>query len=186
MRVVLASGSPRRHALLERLGVPFDIVAPDVDETVRPGELPAAYVARVAADKARAVDGDGALVLAADTAVVVDGVILGKPASPEDAVRMLAGLQGRSHLVMTGLAVAMAGEIDVLVETTEVSMAPMSEVEIAAYVATGEPLDKAGAYAMQELGGVFVDGIAGDPWNVVGLPMRAVYRILRDAGALPL
>jgi septum formation protein len=171
--------------LLDRLGVPFDVVVPDVDEAVRPGELPAAYVGRVASDKARSVDGAGALVLAADTAVVVGGDILGKPESAAEAVSMLARLQARSHAVMTGLAVALdGGEPSVHVETTTVTMAPMSTMEIAAYVAGGEPFDKAGAYAIQELGGAFVERIEGDPWNVVGLPLRAVYRMLRDAGAL--
>ena len=182
-RLILASGSPRRHELLARLGLDFDIVVPDVDESVLPGELPAAYVARIAHAKAAAVATPGTAVLAADTAVVLDSHILGKPDSAGDAILMLARLQGREHVVMTGVTLAGATTV-VHVESTVVAMAAMSDLEIAQYVASGEPMDKAGAYAIQDVGGVFIERIDGDPWNVMGLPLPVTYRMLASAGLL--
>ncbi len=184
-RLVLASGSPRRRELLDRLGVAFEVVVPDVDESRHPGEPPDGYVRRVAAEKALAINEPDAVVIAADTAVVLGDEVLGKPAGPEDAVRMLASLAGRSHLVMTGVAVVHPdGEVMTHVDITTVTMAALSDVEIARYVASGEALDKAGAYAFQGVAGVFIERIDGDPWNVMGLPLPTTYRLLTDFGVL--
>jgi septum formation protein len=185
--LVLASASPRRRELLDRLGLRFTVRAADVDETPRPGEVPADYVLRLAREKAGAVARPGELVLAADTTVVVDGEILGKPEDGADAVRMLRLLAGREHEVLTGVAVVEAGEegarrMASTVERSAVRMAPLSEEEIAWYVATGEPRDKAGAYAIQGLGALFVEAMAGNPSNVVGLPVPVVYRLLGELG----
>ncbi|HKH48178.1 MAG TPA: Maf family protein [Thermoanaerobaculia bacterium] len=181
---VLASGSPRRRELLARLGVRFTVRAADIDETPRPGEAPDVYVLRLAEEKARAAARPGELVLAADTTVVVDGEILGKPVDDADAARMLRLLAGREHEVLTGVAVVeMEPERLVsAVERTLVRMAPLSPEEIAWYVATGEPRDKAGAYAIQELGSLFVAGVVGNQSNVVGLPVPVVYRLLLEVG----
>src|SRR5215207_2751632 len=184
--LVLASGSPRRRELLARLGVRFTIRAADIDETPRPGEAPDVYVLRLAEEKARAAARSGELVLAADTTVVVDGEILGKPVDDADAARMLRLLAGREHEVLTGVAVVdMADRAEPermvsAVERTAVRMAPLSPEEIEWYVATGEPRDKAGAYAIQELGSLFVTGVAGNQSNVVGLPVPVVYRLLLE------
>jgi len=181
--LVLASASPRRNDLLGRLGLAFDVVAPDVDETPGLGEDPVVYVERVARAKATAVAGAGAVVLAADTTVVLDGIILGKPADGTDAARMLSALAGRTHDVLTGVAVRRAdGHVESTVVRTAVTMTAMSEAEIAWYVGTGEPLDKAGAYALQGSGAVFVERIEGSASNVVGLPLATVAELLRRAG----
>lgn len=182
--LVLASASPRRRELLARLGVRFTVRAADIDETPRLGEAPGVYVLRLAQEKARAAAQPGELVLAADTTVVVDGEILGKPEDDADAVRMLRLLSGREHEVLTGVAVV---ELETermvsAVERTAVRMAPLSPEEIEWYVATGEPRDKAGAYAIQELGSLFVTGVAGNQSNVVGLPVPVVYRLLLEVG----
>jgi len=174
--VVLASGSPRRRDLLEQLGVTFVVVVPDVDETPQPGERPLALVQRLAAAKAAAVDGDP--VLAADTIVEVDGEILGKPVDAADARRMLRRLSGRSHRVHTGVAVRSAGRTQVEVTTTIVTFAPLTPPLVEWYLGTGEPFDKAGAYAVQGHGGVFVETIRGSVSNVVGLPLTTVARLL--------
>lgn len=177
--MVLASGSPRRRELLAGLGLRFDIRAADVDETPHPGEPPRDYVLRLAREKADAVARSGApgeLVLAADTAVVVDGEILGKPLDGEDARRMLRLLAGREHEVLTGVALQeVAGPGAAVVETSKVRMAPLDDREIDWYVATGEPRDKAGAYAIQGLGALFVEAVDGNYSNVVGLPVSTVY-----------
>ena len=183
--LVLASASPRRSELLARVDLTFDVVAPDVDEAVLPGEDPDHYVARVAGAKADRVAGDrpGTVVLAADTAVVLDGVPLGKPADPHEAVRMLRGLAGRSHRVVTSVCVVdPRGGRHRCTETALVTMAALSDAEIAAYVDTGEPMGKAGAYAVQGRGAALVTRVEGDPTTVVGLPLRATLGLLRDAG----
>jgi septum formation protein len=183
--LVLASGSPRRREILARLGLRFTVRAADIDETPRPGEAPDAYVLRLAEEKARAVAQPGELVLAADTTVVADGEILGKPEDDPDAARMLRLLSGREHDVLTGVAVVAKDEPERLVsgvERTIVRMAPLTPEEIAWYVATGEPRDKAGAYAIQELASLFVAGVVGNPSNVVGLPVPLAYRLLLTAG----
>jgi septum formation protein len=186
MRLVLASGSPRRKELLERLDQEFGVETPHNDETRLPEEEPAAYVERVARAKARAVAGDGLLIVAGDTAVVHEGRVMGKPGHPEEARSMLRRLQGDKHEVFTGLAVAwMDGgpRLESLVDMSQVSMMPMTEEEIAWYVGTGEPLDKAGGYALQGLGGMFVSEVIGSPSTVVGLPIHLLGRLIAKSGA---
>ena len=186
MRLVLASGSPRRRELLERLGLDFDVVAPDVDETRYPDEAPAAYVDRVARSKSVAVAGDGRIVLAADTIVVHEGRVMGKPGHPEEARTMLRRIEGDVHEVFTGLAIAAwdgGALIKSIVDVAEVTMLPMTEEEVAWYVGTGEPLDKAGGYALQGLGGLFVGKLVGSPFTVIGLPIHLVARLLSASGA---
>ncbi|HUF15766.1 MAG TPA: Maf family protein [Acidimicrobiia bacterium] len=183
MRLVLASGSPQRAELLDRLGLEFDTVPADIDETRHPGEPPGVYVDRVAREKVSARGHRDDLVIAADTAVVHDGHILGKPAHPEEARAMLRRLQGASHEVFTGLSVALGGDVRSLVDVTEVSMVPMTTEEIADYVDTGEPMDKAGAYALQGRGGIYVESVTGSPFTVIGLPIHLLPRLVRQVGA---
>lgn len=186
--LVLASGSPRRRDLLAALGLAFTVRAADIDETQLPGEAPEAYVLRLAREKARTAaergSGAGELVLAADTSVILDGDVLGKPRDAEEARAMLARLAGRGHTVLSGIALvdATTGREEADVVGTEVMMAAMSLDEIAWYVATGEPMDKAGAYAAQGLGSLFVERVAGNYWNVVGLPVPAVHRLFAHLG----
>lgn len=185
MRLVLASGSPRRRELLERLGLDFDVVAPDVDETRYPDEAPAAYVDRVARSKSAAVAGDDLIVLAADTIVVHEGRIMGKPGHPEEARTMLRRIEGDVHEVFTGLAIGAwegGAQIKSVVDVAQVTMLPMTGEEIAWYVGTGEPLDKAGGYALQGLGGLFVGKVVGSPFTVIGLPIHLIARLLAASG----
>jgi septum formation protein len=169
--------------LLGVLGIRFTVRAVDLDETPRPGEEPRAYVLRLAQEKAAARAGPGELVLAADTVVVVDGEILGKPKDTDDARRMLRLLSGREHLVLTGIALEEPGKGKAAdVAETRVRMAPLTGDEIAWYVGTGEPMDKAGAYAIQELGSLFVEAVDGNHSNVVGLPVPATYRLFARLG----
>jgi septum formation protein len=181
---VLASASPRRRELLAGLGLAFTVRAADVDESALAGEAPAAYVRRLAAVKARARAEAGELVLGADTTVVVDGEMLGKPRDAADARRMLASIAGREHTVLSGVALyeAASGREESLVETTGVRMSGLSRREIAWYAATGEPLDKAGAYAVQGLGALFVEAVHGSYTNVVGLPLPATRRLFGALG----
>jgi len=182
--LVLASGSPRRRELLEGLGLRFTVRAADVDETPHPGEAPDAYVLRLAREKARAAGRPGELVLAADTTVVIEGEILGKPEDDADAGRMLRLLAGREHEVLTGVAVLDAlegtGRTASDIARSAVRMAPLTPEEVAWYVATGEPRDKAGAYAIQGLGALFVEAVSGNYSNVVGLPIPVVYRLFGE------
>lgn len=183
MRLLLASQSPRRAELLRAAGFEFDIQAANADETVLAGETPIAYVTRVADAKARAVlpSAAGRIVVAADTTVVAGEAILGKPADAEDAARMLRALSGRAHRVLTAVTMAGAGREPVTrVETTRVELVRLTEEEIAWYVASGEPKDKAGAYAVQGLASRFVTRIDGSYSNVVGLPVALVYRMLQS------
>ena len=184
MRLTLASGSPRRRELLGLLGVPFDVVAPDVDESVRATEDPATYVERVARSKALAVTGRD-VVLAADTTVVIDDTILGKPADASDAVAVLRRLSGRTHEVFTAVAVACNGRVNAAVERTLVTMGELPEADIAWYVGTGEPLDRAGSYAIQGAGAAFVTRVEGSVSNVIGLPLTLVIELLRSVGLDP-
>jgi len=179
--LVLASASPRRRALLEQLGVPLQIDPPHLDEQVRPGEPPGTYVLRLAREKAGAVGArhPGATVLAADTSVVLDGTVLGKPGNADEALAMLRALAGRSHQVLTAVAVAGAGERLV---TATVTFAAATEAALRWYVSTGEPMDKAGAYAVQGIGGFLVERIEGSHSAVVGLPLVETLALLRDAG----
>ena len=182
--IVLASGSPRRKEILASLGLLFEVRATDVDETLLPGESAFDAAERLARFKAGAAAAGApeALVVAADTLVVLDGVALGKPRDRGDARGMLAALAGRAHDVVTGLACAEGGRIVSGRDTTRVVLAPMSPAEIEAYAATGEPDDKAGAYALQGIGGFFVERVMGSPSNVVGLPVRLLYRLARELG----
>jgi septum formation protein len=182
-RLVLASASPRRARILRDLGVPFRVVVSHEDETLRPGEDGPAAVERLARAKALAVARDEVLpVLAADTEVLCDGHVLGKPGAVEEAVAMLRRLAGRSHEVVTGVCLVAGGVARSGVERTTVVFAPMSEAELAWYSATGEPLDKAGGYHVDGRGALFVATIEGSPSNVAGLPVRLVLRLAREAG----
>ncbi|MCO6503035.1 MAG: septum formation protein Maf [Acidimicrobiales bacterium] len=182
MRLVLASGSPRRAAILEGLGLSFEAAAASVDETRRPDEPPLQYVERLAREKASTAAAPDVIVIGCDTVVVHGGKILGKPGHPEEARSMLRRLQGDTHEVATGLAVAGFKDgglaVESAVDVTEVTFLPMTDEEIADYVATGEPMDKAGAYALQEYGGVFVESIRGSAHTVVGMPVHLLPRLL--------
>jgi septum formation protein len=187
-RLILASGSPRRRELLAAMGWSFLVRPVELDESPFPGEDAAAYVGRLALAKARAAaelaasEAPGALVLGADTVVALECELFGKPKDPVDARRMLRRLSGRRHQVLTGVAL-LDGEREWLeVARTTVEIAPLSEQEIELYVATGEPLDKAGAYAVQGRGALFVSALEGNYSNVVGLPLPVVYRLLLAAG----
>lgn len=185
--LVLASASPRRHRLLREAGFDFRVVPPDVPEALHPGEAPETCAQRLAADKALAVaarvDGSSC-VLAADTLVVVDGEVLGKPRDADEAQRMLRLLAGRTHRVLTGVAVVVAAldRRERCVVESRVRMRPVSAEEARAYAATGEPLDKAGGYAVQGSGGRFVSSIEGSRSNVIGLPLESVLPLLEALG----
>jgi septum formation protein len=188
MRLVLASASPRRAELLRAAGFEFETLPVDVDERVRPGERPAEYVRRLAMEKsARAMEilGTGAVVLGADTAVVVDGDILGKPTDDQDAASMLRRLSGRPHQVMTGVSLRGPTGESGRVETTTVEFTPLSEADIAWYVESGEGRDKAGAYAIQGLASRFIPLVHGSYSNVVGLPVTVVHQLLAEIASRP-
>jgi septum formation protein len=183
--IVLASASPRRTQLLALLGIAHRVdAAHDVDETPRPGEDPEGLARRLAEEKADGVAHrhPGVPVLAADTVVVLDGEVLNKPADAAEAEGMLARLAGREHVVVTAVALAHDGRVDVRTDRTRVRFRPLSRELIRAYVATGEPLDKAGAYGLQGYGAVLVDRIEGDCFGVIGLPLRLVVDLLEAAG----
>ena len=182
--IVLASGSPRRSQLLEMLGVPFRVVVPEVDETRNSGEAPDVYVVRLARAKAAAVAARelGSLVLGADTTVEVRGEVLGKPTTTAEATAMLGKLQGRTHHVFTAVAMVGDGRIEHALDVTDVTFRQLDAPTIAAYVATGEPMDKAGAYAVQGRGAALVDWIRGDFFGVMGLPVRLVLELLARFG----
>lgn len=181
--LVLASGSPRRLALLRSLGLDPRVRPVDLDETPLAGEAPAAHVARLAEAKAAAAGAaEGAVVLAADTIVVLDGDLLGKPADRADAAATLRSLSGRTHEVATGVCVLAPAGAATTVVRTAVTFRTLTDDEIAWYVATGEPLDKAGSYGIQGAAGAFVARIDGSPTNVVGLPLAETTTMLRAAG----
>lgn len=183
-KLILASGSPRRRELLAGLGLAFEIRPVDLDETPLDGEDPRAYVSRLAAAKARARTGPEEVTLAADTIVVLDGELLGKPENPGEARGMLGRLAGREHQVLTGVAVfdGAAERLVAGLESSMVTIAALTAEEIAWYVATGEPLDKAGSYAIQDLGALFVERVEGNYTNVVGLPLPLTYRLFEELG----
>ena len=188
-RLILASASPRRRELLAQAGFSFDVHPAHIPEDPRPEEDPIAYVVRLAREKAQAVfnqigDQD-VVVLGADTTVTLDGHILGKPEDPADAVRMLRLLSGRTHRVITGVAVVTAAHTESAAEVTGVRFLTLSDDEIAAYVATGEPMDKAGAYAIQGLAARWIPHIEGCYFNVVGLPLALVTALLESVKCLP-
>ena len=179
-KLILASGSPRRAEILRSVGWEFTIVIPDIDESELPGEIPEDYVERLAKEKAAAVAGktDGGVILAADTTVVLDGQIMGKPVDLDDARRMLRALSGKQHDVFTGVAVVHDGIARTGIQQTSVNFAELSDAEIEFLTLVADPLDRAGAYAVQAQAALFVEGIKGDYWNVVGLPISLVYRLI--------
>lgn len=179
-RLTLASASPRRRELLAHLGFALTVRPADADESVHPGEAPRDYVLRVAVGKARAVHGE--TVLAADTAVVLGPEILGKPRDAQDARRMLRALSGVPHEVLTGVCVLRGGVERTGVVAAQVRIDPLTDAQIDWYVATGEPMDKAGAYAIQGLAGAFVRELRGSVSNVIGLPLAETLALLREAG----
>jgi septum formation protein len=183
-RVILASQSPRRRELLALVGIPHEVRPADIDETYLPGEPPRDHTERLAREKAVAIAAaePDALVIGSDTIVVVDGDVLGKPADAPDAERMLARLSGRTHVVMTGVAVAWHGVTRSAVEEVDVAFHRLSAREIAEYVATREPMDKAGAYGIQGYGATIVARVAGDYFAVMGLPLQRLVRLLGDVG----
>jgi septum formation protein len=190
MKFILASQSPRRRELLQTIGLSFDVVPSDIPEVREPGEAPEEYVARLSRQKAAAVAGrhPASWIIAADTTVLLGEELLEKPADRNDAKRMLAKIAGQTHVVYSGLTLqnASRGWRDTRVAESEVRMLPLGEKEIEWYVATGEPLDKAGAYAAQGIGGMFIDSIHGSYTNVVGLPLALLFQMLRRAGIDPL
>jgi septum formation protein len=180
LKLILASSSPRRRELLTQAGFVFDVVAADIDESERVGESAANYVRRLAEEKARVVAGahPEAVVLGADTTVVLDGEIMQKPVDAADAERMLRKLSGRTHQVHTGLAVVRGGVCESHVETTDVVFREIAEDELRVYVASGHAMDKAGAYGIQGYAARWIPRIEGDYFNVVGLPLSAVVGML--------
>jgi septum formation protein len=179
--LVLASKSPRRREILSNSGIPFEVRAVDVPEIHRAGEEPEDYVRRLAQSKAEAVKAaPHEVVLGADTVVVLGHQILEKPADADDARRMLRMLSGRVHTVSTGVCLRRERQVHVAVENTEVRFVTLHEWEIDEYVASGEPMDKAGGYAIQGLASKFIDRVEGCYFNVVGLPVALVYRLIRE------
>lgn len=180
--LILASASPRRAELLRAAGINFTVRAANVDESVKPDELPRDYVLRLSREKARAVARGNDLTLGADTTVVINGQIAGKPVDAEDAARMLRALSGRWHEVLTGVTLTRPGKIVSDIASTRVKFAELGQAEISWYVSTGEPMDKAGAYAIQGHASLFIERIEGSYSNVVGLPIQLVYRLARKMG----
>lgn len=182
--LILASASPRRSELLEQIGVSFTVQPANIDETPRPAEAPGDYVERLAREKALAiaVNAPGKKVLGSDTSVVLEGGILGKPATEAEACAMLGQLSGRSHQVMTAIALAENNVCQSLLVVVEVTFRALLDDEIAAYVATGEPMDKAGSYGIQGLGGIFVKELKGSYSAVVGLPLQETASLLTNVG----
>lgn len=189
MGLILASGSPRRRQLLEQIGLTFVVRSSDVDESVSPGLTPAQVVESLSARKGEAVAAEAApgdLVLSADTVVALDGAILGKPRDRAEAEAMLTALSGRTHQVYTGVTLLQDGRRLTEHEVTAVTFRPLSPEEIAAYVSTGEPMDKAGAYGIQGLGALLVERLEGDYFNVMGLPLCRLGEMLAQFGVRPL
>ena len=186
MSIILASNSPRRRELLAQIGIrDFQILSPDVDETVEPGLSPARMVETLSLRKAQAAAGRAGaedLIIAADTVVALDGRVLGKPRDQEDAFAMLSALSGREHRVYTGVTVLRGGQAATEHEETAVAFRALTPEEIRDYIATGEPMDKAGAYGIQGVGALLVQGIRGDYCNVVGLPLFRLGRMLSGFG----
>lgn len=183
--IILASQSPRRRQLLEMMGLEFEAIAADVDETMNPALSLEDEIARISRSKALAVQtrrDPGDVIIAADTMVCVDGRRLGKPKDPEDAAATLRLLSGREHQVVTGLSVVQDSRVETAVEVTALVFRPLEEAEIAAYIATGEPMDKAGSYGIQGKAAMFARQIRGDYYNVMGLPVCRLTEMLRRFG----
>ncbi|MBI5143075.1 MAG: septum formation inhibitor Maf [Nitrospirae bacterium] len=187
--LILASASPRRRELIARLGVPFTVSPADIDESMLPGENADAFARRIAQEKALkiAASVDSGIVVGVDTIVALDGEVMGKPESPEVATAMLAKLSGRTHEVISGVAVIErpSGRTIVTSAVTDVRFKTLTSREIDRYVASGEPLDKAGAYGIQGIASLFVEGISGCYYNVVGLPLNLLYETLLALGVEP-
>jgi nucleoside triphosphate pyrophosphatase len=183
-RVILASQSPRRRELLTLVGITHEVRPADIDETYLAGEKPAPHAERLARGKCAVIAErePDALVIGSDTIVVVDGEVLGKPKDEGDAAQMLRRLSGRSHIVVTAVAVAWRGETRSAVEEVNVTFHSLSDADIAAYIATREPMDKAGAYGIQGFGATIVERVDGDYFAVMGLPLQLVVRVLRELG----
>lgn len=182
--VILASQSPRRRELLTLVGIAHEVRPADIDESYRAGEYPHAHAKRLACEKAGVVarDAPDALVIGSDTIVVVDGDVLGKPRDDADAAAMLTRLAGRSHTVITAVAVQWRGVTRSAVEVVDVTFHPLTAVEIDAYIATREPMDKAGAYGIQGYGATIVARVDGDYFAVMGLPLQRLVRLMADLG----
>jgi septum formation protein len=179
--VILASQSPRRRELLSLIGIPHEVKPADIDERYLAGESPRAHAERLAREKASAIRESDAVVIGCDTIVVVDGDVLGKPKDDADARTMLRRLSGRTHTVMTAVAVTWKGRLESAVEEVDVTFHPLSDVAIDSYVRTGEPMDKAGAYGIQGYGATIVARVDGDYFAVMGLPLQRLVRLLETA-----
>jgi septum formation protein len=184
LRIVLASQSPRRRELLSLIGVAHEVRPADLDESVLPGETPTVHCERLAREKAARIASEvpDAIVIGADTIVVLDGEILGKPADETEAASMLQRLSGRTHTVHTAIAVSRNRRIFSGVESVEVTFRPLTEAQIASYVSTGEPMDKAGAYGIQGFGATIVERVHGDYFAVMGLALGRLVGLLREVG----
>ena len=184
VRVILASGSPRRRQLLELIGIPHEVRPSNIDETMRPRETPRRHAERLAREKASAIATrePDVITIAADTIVVVNRKVLGKPRDTDDARRMLAMLSGREHTVITAVAVARGRKLRSAIEEVKVKFRRLREDEIDAYIATDEPMDKAGAYGIQGFGATIVECVDGDYFAVMGLPLARLVTLLRDLG----
>jgi septum formation protein len=184
VRVILASGSPRRRQLLELIGIEHEVMPSNIDETLRPRETPRRHAERLAREKASAIATrePGKITIAADTIVVINRKVLGKPRDEDDARRMLSMLSGREHTVITAVAVARGRKLRSAVEEVKVKFRRLREDDIDAYIATGEPMDKAGAYGIQGFGATIVESVNGDYFSVMGLPLARLVILLRDLG----
>ena len=185
MDIILASQSPRRKELMGQIGLKFKVISPNVDEKVEGNPSPAQLVEELSLRKARAVEqlaGGEGLIIAADTVVALEGAVLGKPKTERDAFSMLSALSGNRHYVYTGVTVLRQGRAVTQHEVTTVTFRELEPAEINSYIATGEPMDKAGAYGIQGLGALLVSGIQGDYFNVMGLPVYRLGRILAGFG----
>jgi septum formation protein len=180
--VVLASQSPRRRDLLTLIGIPHEVRPANIDERYLAGEVPREHAERLARGKAAAISGPGAVTIGSDTIVVVDGDVLGKPRDHADAAAMLRRLSGRSHVVITAVAASWSGRMLSDVEEVGVTFRPLSDEDIAAYIATREPMDKAGAYGIQGYGATIVERVDGDYFAVMGLPLNRLARLLESLG----
>lgn len=183
--VILASSSPRRHELLKLIGVAHEVRPADVDESMRGGETPSGYAERLAREKAEIVAAaakERDVVIGADTVVVIDGRVLGKPINEQQAAAMLESLGGRTHIVVTAVAVVADSMTSSAVEEVTVTFRPLTAEQITSYIATGEPMDKAGAYGIQGYGATIVERVEGDYFAVMGLPLARLVRLLADRG----
>lgn len=182
VKVVLASQSPRRRELLSLIGIAHEVRPANIDESYLDGEIPAGHVDRLARTKAETIAAADAVTIGSDTIVVIDGDVLGKPRDGDVAADMLRQLSGRSHTVITGVAVHWKGRTVSATEEVAVTFRPLSDADIRAYIATGEPMDKAGAYGIQGFGATIVERVDGDYFAVMGLPLNRLTRLLAEVG----